>query len=231
MSRVTLSKRLLSASKFVRQGAYFADIGTDHAYLPIFLLQEGRISRAVCADINEGPLESARRNAEGLGYAEKTEFYLTDGAEGLSDKGITDYAVCGMGGELIADIIHRSPHLKNRGLRLILQPMSRQGHLRRYLAENGFSVVGEDYSYDGGKYYLSLAAEYTGAPRPITDVEAELGLFAEAGALSSEARGYFSVKLSALKKSVNGKRLGGEDFSREEELMHAIDRLLNEKGV
>ena len=114
-----IGKRLLSAAEFVRQGAYFADIGTDHAYLPLFLLEGGKIERAVCSDINAGPLETAKRNAEEYGLSDRIIFRLTSGAEGLSDMGITDYAICGMGGELIAEIIESAPHLKDGAVRLI----------------------------------------------------------------------------------------------------------------
>ena len=102
--------RLASAAELVRQNAIFADIGTDHAYLPLFLLESGRINFAYCSDINEGPLASARKNAEERGMVDKMDFILTDGATVLRDRGITDYAICGMGGELIADIIHRAPN-------------------------------------------------------------------------------------------------------------------------
>ena len=154
MRSVTLDGRLNSVGKFVRQGAEFADIGTDHAYLPIYLLKCGRISSAVASDINEGPLASARANAEEMGVSEKIRFVLTDGARGLEDMGITDVAIAGMGGELIADIIENSPFLRDEKIRLILQPMSKQGHLRRYLSERGFDIVAEDYSSSAGKFYV-----------------------------------------------------------------------------
>ena len=128
-----INARLLCAAEFTRQNATFADIGTDHAYLPLFLLDLGRIKYAYCCDINEGPLASARRNAEERGRLDRTEFILTDGATALAGKGISDYAICGMGGELIADIIDRAPHLKDGTVNLILQPMSRQEKLREYL--------------------------------------------------------------------------------------------------
>ncbi len=211
-----IGKRLLSASEFVRQDAYLADIGTDHAYLPLFLLSEGRISRVVCADINEGPLENAERNAREHGYADRISFVLTDGAQGLSDKGITDYTICGMGGELIADIIEASPHLKNKSIRLILQPMSRQAHLRRYLANNGFLVKAECYSEDMGKFYVCLVAEYDGVIRNITDLEAELGSLAVPRVDLSEAEmGYLNTKISAFTKAARGKAAAGDKSSYE----------------
>ena len=219
MKHPAIGNRLLSASDFVRQGAYFADIGTDHAYLPLFLLETGRISRAVCADINKGPLESAMKNAGELSESGNITFVLTDGAEGLSGMGITDYAICGMGGELIADIIERSPHLSERGVRLILQPMTRQAYLRRYLAGRGFATVGESYSYDSGKYYVAIAVEYDGVCRDISDFEAEFGNADTRASFSSEERGYFDMKIKALKKAARGKLLGGDSDSNEARLL------------
>ena len=141
MINATLDKRLLSCADFVRAGAVFADIGTDHGYLPLFLLKEGRIKRAYLSDVNRGPLSSAERNAKAEGLYDKCEFILADGASALCDKGITDYAICGMGGELISRIIEDAPHLFTEGTRLILQPMTKQEYVRRFLSEHGFSVV------------------------------------------------------------------------------------------
>ena len=209
MKRGVLGKRLLCASEFVRQDAYLADIGTDHAYLPLFLLDTGRISRAVCSDINPGPLESAKKNAKAYGHDEKIKFVLTNGAVGLEGLGVTDYTVCGMGGELIADIIERSPHLKAEGVRLILQPMTKQAHLRRYLAAAGFSVLSEAYSKDAGKYYVTLVAEYDGVVREISDLSLELGRLDPRNMSEAEA-GFLRAKLSTLKKAARGKAKSGE---------------------
>ena len=86
MKDFALDGRLLSVARLVRQGAVFADIGTDHAYLPLALLNERRISRAVCSDINEGPLDSAKANAKDAGLFDKMTFHLADGAAALMDE-------------------------------------------------------------------------------------------------------------------------------------------------
>ena len=206
----TISKRLLSAAEFVRQGAYFADIGTDHAYLPIFLLKSGKIPRAVCADINQGPLDSARKNAEAECLSDKMKFFLTDGAAALAGEGVTDYAICGMGGELIAEIIDASEHLKEKGVHLILQPMTKQAHLRRYLAKEGISILSEDYSHEAGRYYLTILAEYCGTVREISDFEAEFGTPPREDGRTAQMRGYFEAKIRTLKKIRDGKKSSGE---------------------
>ena len=221
-----LNRRLQSAAEFVRQDAVFADIGTDHAYLPLFLLSAGRIRHAVLADINEGPLESARRNAEQTPYLDRVELVLTDGAAALAGKGITDYAICGMGGELISEIVDRAPQLRCEGVRLILQPMSRQGHLRRYLAGAGFSVLAESYSEAEGKYYVCFCAEYTGVSREIDECEAEFGAEDVKIVNKDLQKRYIELKKKSLLRACNGKRAGGESADREAMLLAYAEGLI-----
>ena len=224
----SLDKRLLSCADYVRVGAVLADIGTDHGYLPLFLLREGRIQRAYLCDVNEGPLSSAKRNAAADGFLDKCEFILTDGAAALSGKGVTDYTVCGMGGELIARIIEDAPHLKAQGTRLVLQPMTKQENLRRYLASAGFDVLDERFSFDSGKYYVTLLAEYTGECREISDSEAELGIGVPHSIDRDEYLGFLEGKRRAAEKALLGKRSGGYDASEEEARLSLIDERISD---
>ena len=226
MKTARLTPRLSCAAEFVRRGAVFADVGTDHAYLPIFLLEEGKISRAVCSDINEGPLLNAENNAREHGLSDKMEFILTDGAEALSGKGITDIALCGMGGELIADIIEKAPYLKNESLNLILQPMSKQAHLRRYLASRGFKISEEKYTTEGKHNYVTMLAKYVGAPYEISALEAEIGYPSYDFSENAARLSYVLERERALLKSLKGKELGGISDSGESELLLAIKRIL-----
>ncbi len=223
-----LGARLSSVAELVRQGAVFADIGTDHAHLPIFLLKEGIAKRAVCSDINKGPLDSARRNSEESGLTDKMEFILTDGAAALSGKGITDYAICGMGGELIADIIEAAPHLKNKDTRLILQPMTKQSILRRYLFKNGFSTVTESYSSEGERHYVTMVAEYIEISRELTDAEAEIGIKPMDFVNKTSQIRYLEGKITALGKTADGKKTGGSDAFFELDLISKIEKTISE---
>ena len=220
----TLDKRLLSCAGYVRAGAVFADIGTDHGYLPLFLLRMGRIERAYLSDINRGPLSSAERNARDEGFFDECEFILTDGASALKNKGITDYAICGMGGELIARIIEDAPHLRDEKIRLILQPMTKQEHLRRYLATAGFSVIDECFSYDSGKYYVTIVAEYTASVRELSLEEAELGPDLPHDKDRVEYLGFLEGKRRAAKTALLGKSLGGYETQDEEERIALIEK-------
>jgi tRNA (adenine22-N1)-methyltransferase len=231
MRSISLGERLRAAAKFVRQDAVFADIGTDHAYLPIFLLTEGIVSRAICSDINQGPLNTARTNAISYGVLDKIELVLTDGAESLKDKGITDVAICGMGGELIARIISDAPFLKSKGIRLILEPMSRQAHLRAFLAESGFATVAEEYLTDSGKSYVCIVAEYDGVKKQLSFAEAEIGAIEKVTGSAASKIKYFTEKRSAFAKSKEGKRAGNLPYDQEEEILLKIDEILNKGNI
>jgi tRNA A22 N-methylase len=226
MKNFTLDGRLASVGEFVRQGARFADVGTDHAYLPISLLQKGRISFAVCSDINRGPLASAVENARECGVDSKCEFLLADGLSGIEAFCVTDIAICGMGGELIASILDAAPFVRDRDILLILQPMTKQAHLRRYLCNAGFEIVGERYSASQGRFYQTLAARFCGIPHSKTNVEYELG---DTGALDltdAATVGYLLQKLHSETVAMEGKRRGGLDFSYEAELVEYIKKIL-----
>ena len=223
-SSTVLTKRLMSVAQQVREGAVLADIGTDHGYLPIFLLKSGKISTAHLSDINEGPLNSARANLSSEGLYDNVTFHLCDGASSLCGLGITDYVIAGMGGELIADIIDNAPHLLDRGIRLILQPMSKQADLRNYLCSCGFRIVDERYSFDEGKYYLVIVCEYSATPCDISFIDAELGVTPVHEEDREFYLGYIKGKARSLKRTVDGKTLGGVDSEKERAILGAIEK-------
>ncbi len=206
-----LNARLFSVAELVRQGAVLADIGTDHAYLPIFLLERERISHAYLSDINRGPLASARDNAAEHGLLDKVTLVLSDGAASLSESGATDYTICGMGGELIAEIIDAAPHLRSSQINLILQPMTRQAHLRRYLYSHGFEIIREVYSTEGDKHYAVMQARYIGKSREPDEIEAEIGA-ADSEFINNASRlSYLRVRYAAARRARVG-RFGDVDI-------------------
>ena len=211
------------AAALVREGARFADVGTDHAYLPLYLLGEGRISLAVAADIAEGPLERARENLAAAGLSDKVTLLLTDGLSGMEGLGLTDIAICGMGGEMIASILAAAPFVRDPAVRLILQPMTRADVLRRYLAEEGFLVFSERYAAEDGRVYLCLGASYGGGARSLSSVEATLGEPEKRDRRDRAAYlAYLDIRERELRGRLIGKRAGGADTREEEILLAAI---------
>lgn len=158
----SLDNRLELCASLVRPGARLADIGTDHAYLPVWLLKQGKISFAIASDINAGPLESGRANAQKYN-AQGIDFRLGAGLSTITaDDRITDVVIAGMGGEIIAQIIADSKLTRNKNLNLILQPMTKSEELIEILCKSGFEITEQKCTVSHGKYYTVLAVSYCG---------------------------------------------------------------------
>lgn len=155
--RLPISSRLLACAAFVAPGDRVADIGCDHGYLGIYLLQRGIAASIIASDINEGPLQSAKRNAEKYGLAEKMSFHLSDGAKNIPRE--FDTMVCaGMGADTMISILNAAPWLKDSRYRMILQCQSKTPLLRRYLSENGWHIARESALKDGRFLYTVMEA-------------------------------------------------------------------------
>ena len=170
-----LSTRLKLAAALIREGAFLADVGTDHAYLPIALCLDGRIRGAVASDINKGPIERAEENIKKYSLENKISLCLCDGLSGIKRFSPTDISILGIGGELIVKILSAAPWTKDSAIRLCLQPMTHPEIVREYLAKEGYCVVDESIAVEDDKIYQLISAEYTGKPYTYTDAELLLG--------------------------------------------------------
>ncbi len=154
-----LSERLRICAGFVAKGDRVADIGCDHGYLGIYLLQNDIASTMIEADINEGPLQSALHNAHKYGVADRMQFYLSDGAKNIPRD--FDTLVCaGMGGDTMIHILEDAPWLKDRKYRLVLQCQSKTPMLRQYLSEHGWRITEESVLRDGKFLYTVMEVYY-----------------------------------------------------------------------
>ena len=152
-----ISDRLLACAAFVGSGDRVADIGCDHGYLGIHLLSRGIARSVIAADLRSGPLASAKENAALYGTANKMEFYLCDGVQGIPRD--FDVMVCaGMGAETMISILEAAPWLQDSRYRLVLQCQIKTHLLRRYLSETGFRIREEQVLRDGKFLYTVLEA-------------------------------------------------------------------------
>lgn len=148
-----LSKRLRAVAGLVTEGASVADIGTDHGYIPIYLIMSGTARKAIASDINAGPLERARIHIQESGAAGQIETRRSDGLEAVRPGEADTMIAAGMGGGLIIRILEAGKAVTGQMKELILQPQSEIKKVRSYLVSHGFSIAEEDMVEEEGKYY------------------------------------------------------------------------------
>lgn len=218
----SLGNRLQTVADMVATYAPFAclaDIGSDHAYLAVYAMKEGLATLAVASDINEGPLQRGQETA--TRYRVSPAFVLSDGFDRLGEYCFDGACICGMGGELIADILTR--YGKNPGCRLFLQPMTAQDDLRKYLWDNGYIISEERYTVERGKPYGIICAVYEGENTPYSYADLFLGQFRpETEAYTAYAK---KVKAQSLLRK-KGLVSQGVDTTAEDELLDATDKIL-----
>ena len=155
-----ISKRLELVASFVPQGAVLLDVGSDHAYLPIDLVERGRIKSAIAGEVVEGPCQSAVKNVEAHGLKEKIQVRLANGLAAFEEADqVSVITIAGMGGRLIATILEEGLDKLASVQRLILQPNNREDDLRIWLQDHGFQIVAESILEEAGKFYEILVVE------------------------------------------------------------------------
>ena len=155
-----ISKRLELVASFVPQGAILLDVGSDHAYLPIELIERGQIESAIAGEVVEGPYQSAVKNVEAHGLKEKIQVRLANGLAAFEEADqVSVITIAGMGGRLIARILEEGLDKLADVERLILQPNNREDDLRIWLQDHGFEMVAENILEEAGKFYEILVVE------------------------------------------------------------------------
>lgn len=208
----SLGGRLALCASFVRPGTALADVGTDHAYLPIWLAKKGLIRSAVASDVRPGPLRRARANIARYGGEGIVSVRLCDGLSAVAPEEAEDVVLAGMGGLMIARILGQAPWLRDGSRRLILQPMTSAEDLRAYLAQAGFAVLRERAAEEDGHVYSVMQAAF----RP--EEPARGGLYPYIGAVDASTPGnrrYLSVQMLRLEKRARGLRITGESGEAE----------------
>lgn len=207
---IPLSNRLKACCSMVSPGARVADIGCDHGYLGIQLLKNNIAKSVIAADINEGPLQSAMRNAEKFGIADRIAFFLSDGVKSIPRD--FDTMVCaGMGADTMISIFDAAPWLKDPKYQLILQCQSRRPELRRYLYEQGYCIKRETLAQDGHFIYPVMEVAFQPSA-PLTPAEYHITpALLESGSALLPA--FMEMVIAGLSNTVNGlSRSGGDKY-------------------
>lgn len=172
---IILSKRMQMVAGMVTKGNKAADVGCDHGFVSIFLVEQGICPYVIAMDVNEGPLLRAKEHIAERGLSSRIDVRLSDGVDKLQDQEADSIIIAGMGGRLVIKIL--SAHMDRvRNLReIILQPQSEIHLVRHFLSDNGFSILQEEMVEDAGKYYPCIKASYCGKKEVYTDCEAWYG--------------------------------------------------------
>lgn len=162
---VKLSARMLHLADMVPRGAILADVGTDHGYIPIYLVQSGKICRAFAMDIREGPLLRAKEHIRAFGLDDYITVRRSDGVAALQPGEADTILIAGMGGDVMLHILEAGKAVLAAAKDLVLQPQSKILQVREYLCQEGYVIDREDMVSEEGKYYpmmhVALRSSYS----------------------------------------------------------------------
>lgn len=172
---LNLSPRLMTIAELIENSSIMADIGTDHAYLPAYLIMSERCKHAVASDIRSGPLNRARDTVIKYGLSDMIELRLGAGLETISPGDHADtIVIAGMGGLVISNIISAAPDIVSSAKHIILQPMTMAPELRDYLYTNPPGEITEHLAFEGDKIYNIISIKTNAVPNPSPLTHAEL---------------------------------------------------------
>ena len=201
MKELVLQPRLRLLADMVPEGARLADVGTDHGYLPVFLLQKGRIAGAIASDIVSGPLQHARQTAAEY-EVEGIDFRLCPGLDAIGAEEADTIVIAGMGGETIQAVLEAAPWTGDGGHLLLLQPMTKVEFLRKWLSDNGYTFTDERLIFDKDHLYPVFAVR-GGRQLPLTLAQQYGGVLLDGDPLYAD---YLDERIGKLQKAIDGLR-------------------------
>lgn len=199
-----LGSRLKTVADFVPPKSIIADIGTDHGYLPIELIKSGKCTKAIAGDVNEGPYLAAKRSVRDAGLLSKIDIRLGSGLSILQKNEVDIAIFCGMGGNLIRQLLTDEPDIVNSLKGLILQPQQGYSALRHYLYEINWHIADEAIAKEDGRIYQIIYAVPGKADMP-SEIEFEIGpiLNSKRPPLFAEMVNEFITKANRSLKGMN----------------------------
>lgn len=197
------------------------DVGTDHANLPVYLIDKSICKNVIAADIADGPLEAARATVEKNNMKDRISVVKSDGLKNVSSEGITDVIMAGMGAETISGIIEAAPWLKNN-VNIIIQPMTKIPFLRKWLYSNGYEIVREEAVSDAEFIYTVMKVRYSGMRVKINETAANAGVFDYSDKTACE---FVKRQAEKIEKIIDGMKKSEKSINETGELEMALENM------
>ncbi len=226
MDKIKLSSRLLQCAEMVSENAKIADIGTDHAYIPIYLLLNHKITQAVASDIGIGPLQNAIKNIEKYNLQNNIETRISDGLEKINENEANEIIIAGMGGNVISNILAKCTWENKKNKVFIINPMKYEERLRQFLYENGYEIKKENAVLCSGKVYSVMKVIYTGEKRKINPQEKYIGKMKEN--LNQAEKVYIKKQIKNLENHLKGAKAHNQTEKEKyfKDLINSLNDLL-----
>ncbi len=215
-----LSPRLSKIASLIESCHTLADVGTDHGYIPLYCLENGRAKKVIATDVNAMPLKRAETNIKSHGFSEFASFRLSDGLSAFSVGEADVIVIAGMGGLLICDILEKGKHVITDSTRLIIQPMIAPVEVRAWLFSNGFDITNEYVVREEDKFYNIMSVQ-KGRCTPDDDV---LYIGKNLPENSPDViENYLEYKIGVCQKIIDGhKRSKNPDLEQIEKYSHEL---------
>ena len=230
---LNLDKRLSMVASLVRPGHILCDIGTDHAYLPVYLIQNNIIPKAFAGDLREGPLENAKTTVSKYGLEDRITLVLSNGLTQFKDCYLTDFVIAGMGGNLISDILKDSPFVNVKNNHFVFQPQSHAEDLREYLYNTGFEIIKEAAVKDGKHIYIAIEAEFNESPKTLPIIPRWKYYVGEMShsdsSCAKEWLQYVITRLETRKNAIKNMESSKREVMELEEIIENIEREIREE--
>ncbi len=220
---IPITERLKTVAEMIGEPEILCDIGCDHGYLPIYLLQNKKIKKAYACDLRDGPLKTASKNIVAYRMKEQIQTIKSDGLHELSDIDFDVISICGMGGRLIAQILENDIEIARRAKYMVLQPQSEIPVLRSFLAENGFVINDERIAVEDRRFYVALSVSAGKEPN-CDEISYLLGrkLLGKSDDLTKQ---YFAKELFRLRGVLNA-RGGGDNAPEIQKMVEELEKIV-----
>lgn len=224
MDKIKLSSRLLKCAEMVSNGTKIVDVGTDHAYIPIYLMLKGKISYAIASDIKIGPLQNAIKNIKKYNLENNIETRISDGLDKINENEANEIIIAGMGGNMISNILEKCTWKNKKNKVFIINPMKYEERLREFLYKNGYKIKKECAVICSKKVYSVMKVIYTGEKTKTNPEEKYIGKMKEN--INQAEKAYIKKQIKNLSNHLKGAKSNNQS-EQEKHFENLINKLKN----